>query len=389
MTLPSHTFLKTYPALFEPLPAHATFKFSIKDLFDVVGEVTTAGSKVLLGAAPAKMDAVAVTRLKAAGGVAVGRTNMSEFAFSGVGWNPHYGTPANPSGERVTGGSSSGAAASVASGLADIGLGSDTGGSLRIPAALCGLVGFKSTARLVPTTGALPLSPTLDTIGAITRNVATAVQAHEILAARTVVRNNKPLSDYRVAIVDNVLTDGMEAGVVDTWHKGLQALKNKGLQIEHIQLPELVEIAEMNKTGGFSPIESYLWHKDLITAREADYDPRVAKRILLGKAANELDYLRLIQSRNDWITRVTAKLANFDAVLSPTVPIMAPTIASIQSDDAEFFRVNALLLRNPSIVNLLDGCAIALPPNLMLWHASLRDDTILNLALRCEEALTA
>jgi Asp-tRNA(Asn)/Glu-tRNA(Gln) amidotransferase A subunit family amidase len=389
MTLPSHTFLKTYPALFESLPAHATFKFSIKDLFDVVGEVTTAGSKVLLGAAPAKMDAVAVTRLKAAGGVAVGRTNMSEFAFSGVGWNPHYGTPANPSGERVTGGSSSGAAASVASGLADIGLGSDTGGSLRIPAALCGLVGFKSTARLVPTTGALPLSPTLDTIGAITRNVATAVQAHEILAARTVVRNNKPLSDYRVAIVDNVLTDGMEAGVVDTWHKGLQALKNKGLQIEHIQLPELAEIAEMNKTGGFSPIESYLWHKDLIAAREADYDPRVAKRILLGKAANELDYLRLIQSRNDWITRVTAKLANFDAVLSPTVPIMAPTIASIQSDDAEFFRVNALLLRNPSIVNLLDGCAIALPPNLMLWHASLRDDTILNLALRCEEALTA
>jgi len=388
MKLPLHTFLKTYPALFEPLPASATFKFSVKDLFDVAGEVTAAGSKVLLDAAPATADAIAVARLKAAGGLAVGRTNMSEFAFSGVGWNPHHGTPTDSSGERVTGGSSSGAAVSVASGLADVGLGSDTGGSLRIPAALCGLVGFKSTARLVPTTGALPLSPTLDTVGAITRDVLTAIRTHEILAARAVVQSNQPLGDYRIAIVDNVFMDGIETNVSEVWHQTLQALINKGLHVEHIQLPELVEIADMNKTGGFSPIESYLWHKNLIATREADYDPRVAKRILLGKAASELDYLRLVYSRNDWITRVTAKLANFDAVFSPTVPIQAPTIASIQSNDAEFFRVNALLLRNPSIVNLLDGCAIALPPNLMLWQSALHDDTILNLALRLEEALS-
>jgi Asp-tRNA(Asn)/Glu-tRNA(Gln) amidotransferase A subunit family amidase len=270
-----------------------------------------------------------------------------------------------------------------------MGLGSDTGGSLRIPAALCGLVGFKSTARLVPTTGALPLSNTLDTVGAITRDVTTAIKAHEILAARHVLRNDKPLASYRIAVVNHFFMDGMDEEVARAWQKSLTSLSDQGLKIEHIALPELAEIAEMNKTGGFSPIESYRWHKNLIAARQADYDPRVAQRILLGKVASELDYLRLVRSRNDWITRITEKLTDFDAVLSPTVPIVAPTIASLETDDTEFFRVNALLLRNPSIVNLLDGCAIALPPNLMLWHAALHDDAILNLALRIEEVLTA
>jgi aspartyl-tRNA(Asn)/glutamyl-tRNA(Gln) amidotransferase subunit A len=394
MNLPASTFIKTYPALFESLPDGAAFKFSIKDLFDVAGEVTTAGSKVLLDVAPAKVDAVAVARLKAAGGVAVGRTNMSEFAFSGVGWNPHYGTPENsaamtckPYQAMVTGGSSSGASASVACKAADIGLGSDTGGSLRIPAALCGLVGFKSTARLVPTTGALPLSTTLDTVGAITRDVAMAIKAHEILAARTVIRSNKPLADYRIAVVDNVFMDGMEAPVKLAYDNAIQALLDKGLQVTYIELPELAEIAVMNRTGGFSPIEAYRWHKDLIAVRQADYDPRVAQRILLGKNTTEANYQTLLAERSGWITRVSAKLEGFDAVLSPTVPIVAPTIASIETDDAEFFRVNALLLRNPSIINLLDGCAISLPPNLMIWHAALHDDTILSLALVIEKLL--
>jgi aspartyl-tRNA(Asn)/glutamyl-tRNA(Gln) amidotransferase subunit A len=395
-------FIKPYPSLSTPLPAGAAFKFSIKDLFDVAGEVTTAGSKALLDAAPASADAIAVARLKAAGGVAVGRTNMSEFAFSGVGWNPHYGTPENPAGmarkpyqARVPGGSSSGAAASVASGAADVGLGSDTGGSLRIPAALCGLVGFKSTARLVPTTGALPLSTTLDTVGAITRDVATTIQAHEVLAARKVSMSSKPLSDYRVAVVRQIFQDGMDDDVKSAYSNALQALSNMGLRPIEIDLPELLEIPSINVKGGFSPIEAYRWHKDLIAKREADYDHRVALRILLGKNATESDYQTLIAARADWITRITAKLAGFDAVLSPTVPIVAPTIASIGSDDTEFFRVNGLLLRNPSIVNLLDGCAIslpcqgseALPVGLMIWHTALHDDTVLNLALACEKAL--
>jgi aspartyl-tRNA(Asn)/glutamyl-tRNA(Gln) amidotransferase subunit A len=404
------TLLKTYaqPTANDTHPK-PLFRFSIKDLFDVAGEVTTAGSKVLQDAAPAKTDAVAVARLKAAGGMAIGRTNMSEFAFSGVGFNPHYGTPVNPHPlackphpERIAGGSSSGAAASVGykdedeSGdgmyMADIGLGSDTGGSLRIPAALCGLVGFKSTARLVPTVGALPLSSTLDTVGAITRDVATAILAHEILAARTVEQTTKSIAAYRIGIVKTVFLDSMDDTVSSAWARTIKALADAGVQMTTIELPELTEIPNLNRTGGFSPIESYRQHKDLIESRQSDYDPRVAQRILLGEAATPTDYEALHTERADWIARVGAKLVGFDAILSPTVPIVAPTIASIESDDAEFFRVNALLLRNPSIVNLLDGCAISipcqtndeLPVGVMIWHGAMQDDVILNLALKIE-----
>jgi Asp-tRNA(Asn)/Glu-tRNA(Gln) amidotransferase A subunit family amidase len=402
------TFIKTYP---EP-PTNAQvpprFRFSIKDLFDVAHEVTTAGSVVLRSAKPARLDAVAVQRLKAAGGWAVGRTNMSEFAFSGVGCNPHYGTPVNPHPlaqaphtARIAGGSSSGAAASVGSTdangrrLADIGLGSDTGGSIRIPAALSGLVGFKSTARLVPTLGALPLSTTLDTVGAITRDVLGAIQAHEILAARKVLIQAKSLEAYRVALITSVFEDDLDETVSRVWQRSLSNLSKLGLQIDQIELPELREISHMNRSGGFSPIESYRWHKDLISKHENEYDPRVAKRILLGRTATESDYATLQRERREWINKVAAKLAHFDAVLSPTVPMVAPSIASIATDDAEFFRVNTLLLRNPSIINLLDGCAISLPcqsseelpVGLMLWHSAMRDDTLLNLALSVQDSL--
>jgi aspartyl-tRNA(Asn)/glutamyl-tRNA(Gln) amidotransferase subunit A len=391
-------FIKTYPLSEKP----HNFRFSIKDLFDVAGEVTTAGSKVLRDAAPAKQDAVAVARLKAAGGAAVGRTNMSEFAFSGVGFNPHYGTPVNktalvcnPHVARVCGGSSSGAASSVASGEADIGLGSDTGGSLRIPAALCGLVGFKSTARLVPTAGALPLSTTLDTVGAITRDVATAIKAHEILAARSVKIGAKPLSQYRIAIVRQIFQDGLDDAVKTSYNNALQAISHAGFQPIELDLPELLEVPSINENGGFSPIEAYRWHKDLIATRQADYDARVAQRILIGSKATLANYQTLLAKRADWIARVSAKLQGFDAVFSPTVPIVAPTIASIETDDIEFFRVNGLLLRNPSIINLLDGCAISipcqkmgqLPVGLMIWHAALHDDVVLSLALKIEHLL--
>lgn len=403
----ARTFIKTYPALHTPRGFEA-FRFSIKDLFDVAGEVTTAGSKILQDAAPATQDAVAVARLKAAGGVAVGRTNMSEFAFSGVGFNPHYGTPANPMlsaspyTERVTGGSSSGAAASVACGLADIGLGSDTGGSLRIPAALCGLVGFKPTARLVPTTGAFPLSTTLDTVGAITRDVPSAIFAHEVLAARKVNSNNKPLSAYKVAVVRNFFFEGADTSVNRVFESALQALTSKGLHSTDITLPELADIPRINASGGFSPIESYRFHKAYwdgldkkFETQLAHYDPRVAQRILIGAKATDRDYTQLLQDRADWIAAMSAKLQDFDAVLSPTVPIAAPTIASIATDDTEFFRFNGLLLRNPAAVNLLDGCAISIPcqatgaepVGMMIWHGAMHDDDILSLAELLEKML--
>ena len=373
---------------------------SIKDLFDVAGQVTTAGSRVLAAMPPAQADAIAVARLRAAGAALVGRTNMVEFAFSGVGVNPHYGTPVNPTDadvERIPGGSSSGAAVSVATGAALVGLGSDTGGSLRIPAALCGIVGFKSTARLVPLTGAVPLSTSLDTIGALTRSVRDAVTVHEILSARTVRLACKPLSSCRLAVTRTLMQDELSSTVAIAFEKSLQRLRQAGASIEEIVLEELNELASINATGGLSAAESHAWHRKLLAEHESQYDPRVALRILRGTNMSAADYIDLLAARQAWIVRMEARLHSFDAVLSPTVPIVAPSIASVLHNDDEFFRVNSLLLRNTSVVNMLDGCAISipchtpgqLPVGLMLWHAAMHDDAVLDLALQIEAALAS
>jgi len=383
----------------------AGLSFSVKDLFDIAGQPTPAGSQVLSHAPAAKADAVAVARLKAAGGALIGRTNMTEFAFSGVGVNPHYGTPANPAafpderGARIPGGSSSGTAVSVATGAAFIGLGSDTGGSIRIPAALQGIVGFKNTARLVPSDGALPLSTTLDTLCAMTRSVRDAVIAHEILAARTVVRNTKPLAARRLAVVTNYFLDGLETPVAKAFERSVRKLRDAGATIEEINPPALGDLAAINATGGFSAVESYAWHRLLLERSAAGYDPRVVHRIVRGADMKGYELIDLMAARRDWIARMEGALAGFDAVLSPTVPIIAPTIASVAPGaerDEAFFRVNALLLRNPSVVNMLDGCAISLPCHaageapvgLMLWHAALHDDDILSLAEQVENPLS-
>ena len=371
---------------------------SVKDLFDVAGQMTKAGSKVLTNAAPAASDCPAVARLRAAGAVIAGRTNMVEFAFSGVGINPHYGTPVNPADtrvERIPGGSSSGAGVSVATGAAHIGLGSDTGGSIRIPAALCGIVGFKSTARLVPTTGALPLSTSLDTVCALTRSVTDAVAVHEVLAARNVKLANKPLANCRFAVARTQMQDGLDSTVASAFERTLRLLRSAGAQIEKIDLSEISELANINATGGLSAAESYAWHRHLIAAHQADYDPRVALRILRGASMRSFEYIDLLAERADWITRMEARLQGFDAMLSPTVPIVAPPIASVITDDTEFFRVNGLLLRNTAVVNMLDGCGISLPCHtpdelpvgLMLWHAALHDDAVLDAALQVETQL--
>jgi aspartyl-tRNA(Asn)/glutamyl-tRNA(Gln) amidotransferase subunit A len=378
--------------------ALAGIPVSIKDLFDVAGEVTAAGSKVLAQSAPAQADCPAVARLRAAGATLVGRTNMVEFAFSGVGINPHYGTPANPADPataRIPGGSSSGAAVSVATGAALVGLGSDTGGSIRIPAALCGIVGFKSTARLVPTTGALPLSTSLDTVGALTRSVRDAVTVHEVLAARQVGLAGKPLSACRLAVARTQMQDALDSTVTQAFERSLLVLKRAGARIEEIALEEIGDLPAINATGGLSAAESYAWHRSLIAEHQASYDPRVALRILRGASISAADYIDLLAARRAWITRMEARLDGFDAVLSPTVPLVAPPVAGLLNDDTEFFRVNGLLLRNTSVVNMLDGCAISLPCHtpdqlpvgLMLWHAALHDDAVLDLALQVEAAL--
>jgi Asp-tRNA(Asn)/Glu-tRNA(Gln) amidotransferase A subunit family amidase len=342
-----------------------------------------------------------VDRLRRAGGLIAGRTNMSEFAFSGVGINPHYGTPLNPADTlvaRVPGGSSSGAAVSVATGAATVGLGSDTGGSIRIPAALCGLVGFKSTARLVPTAGVLPLSTTLDTVCAITRSVRDAVTVHEVLADRHVALVGKPLSASRFAVPHSLMLDGLDATVASAFEHSLRVLRAAGAEIVEIDLNELNDLTRINATGSLSAAESYAWHRQLIGQRQSDYDPRVALRILKGAGMSAADYIDLLAARQQWIGRMNDRMIGFDAMLSPTVPMVAPAIAEV-IDDAAFFRVNGLLLRNPTVVNMLDGCAISLPcytpdqvqnqlpVGLMLWHSALHDDGVLDAALQAEAAL--
>ncbi len=371
---------------------------SIKDLFDVAGQATLAGSTVLAGAKPAAADCPAVARLRAAGAAIIGRTNMVEFAFSGVGINPHYGTPANPADPqvpRIPGGSSSGAAVSVAAGAAMVGLGSDTGGSIRIPAALCGIVGFKSTARMVPTTGAIPLSTSLDTVCAMTRSVRDAITVHEVLAARKVSLPGKPLSALRFGLVRTQMQDSLDATVGQAFERSLKLLQDGGAHIETIDLAEINELAAINTTGGLSAAESHAWHRQLIGKYQSEYDPRVAMRILRGASMSAADYIDLLAARKDWITRVEQRLAGFDAILSPTVPLVAPQIASVIDDDTEFFRVNGLLLRNTAVVNMLDGCGISLPCHtpdqlpvgLMLWHAALHDDAVLDASLQVESVL--
>ena len=374
---------------------------SIKDLFDAAGETTAAGSLVLADAAPALQDSPAVARLKSAGGVVIARTNMSEFAFSGVGINPHLGTPANaadPTQARIPGGSSSGAAVSVATGAVFVGLGSDTGGSIRIPAALNGIVGFKCTARLVPLDGALPLSSTLDTVCAMTRSVRDSILAHEVLAARTVTRSKAPLSAYRLAVATTSMLDNLEPMVARAFERSLQLLRGAGAKIDEIDLAEIRDVSTVQAGGGFPAAESYAWHRKLLEQHGDRYDPRVRLRIEKGAAMKAWEYLDLFAARRDWIGTMEHALRRFDAVLSPTLPLVAPPIATLapgNERDDEFMRVNALLLRNTSVVNVLDGCAISipchrsgeLPVGLMLWHAAMHDDTILNIAQQAEAAL--
>ena len=374
---------------------------SIKDLFDVQGVPTTAASAAMSDAGPAAGDAQVVARLRAAGAALVGHTNLSEFAFSGVGINPHHGTPANAgtlaldATPRVPGGSTSGGATSVAAGAAWAALGSDTGGSIRIPAALQGLVGFKSTQRLVPLDGSVPLSTTLDTACAITRSVRDAVLLHEILAARTVRLPRRPLAALHLAVPRTLMLDALEPAVAAAFERTLARLRDGGARVVEIDLPELAELAHLNAAGGFSAAESWAWHRARLAERGDRYDPRVALRIRRGQAMSAADYIDLLHARRAWIAKVDAALAGFDAALSPTVPIVAPPMQPLLDSDERFFATNGLLLRNPSAINFLDGCALSLPMQrpgdlpcgLMVWGPAMSDDAVLGASLAIERRL--
>ncbi|MDZ7858506.1 amidase [Sphaerotilus sp.] len=374
---------------------------SIKDLFDVAGQVTTAGSTVLADRPAAAADAPVVARLRAAGAVLIGRTQMTEFAFSGVGINPHHGTPVNPvmaavdPVPRAPGGSTSGGAVSVATGAAWAALGSDTGGSIRIPAALHGLVGFKNTQSRTPNAGSVPLSPSLDTSCAITRTVQDAVAVHAVLSARPCQPERRRLSDWHFGVVEPLLLDQMDPVVARDFERALAHLSCLGARITRVTLPALSDLPALQQDGGLPAAESWAWHQTLLAERGDQYDPRVAARIRRGATITPAALARLHDLRARWIARMVTELADVDFVLSPTVPLIAPPLAPLVADEVEFFRVNALLLRNPAVVNLLDGCAISLPCHrmgeapvgLMAWTTGGRDDALLGAALAMEDAL--
>jgi aspartyl-tRNA(Asn)/glutamyl-tRNA(Gln) amidotransferase subunit A len=335
---------------------------SIKNLCDVAGETTLAGSKALDDAPPAKADAPVVARLRAAGAVIVGSTNMSEFAFSGVGFNPHHGTPGNPADrKRVPGGSSAGAAVSVADRMAVVALGTDTGGSVRIPAAVCGIVGFKPTARRVPIDGVVPLSTSLDSIGPLANSVEDCAIVDAVFANEPInVPEPMPLAGLRLAVPKHFVMDDLDAVVAKAFERALKALAAKGVKIDHIDLPQLNELPIINAKGGFAASEAYAWHRDLIARRHNDYDQFVAPRILRGKEMSAADYVDLLGKRTDLCRRVSAITSHYDAVVMPTCAIVAPTLDEVSTSDG-FTRKNMLLLRNTSVGNFLDRCGISLP----------------------------
>lgn len=334
---------------------------SIKDLLDVAGETTLAGSVVLQNVQPAIQDAPVVARLRAAGAAIVGKTNMTEFAFSGVGLNPHYGTPVNPVDDavaRIPGGSSSGAGVSVAAGICVAAIGSDTGGSIRIPAALCGLVGFKPTMRRVPVAGTVPLSPSLDTICAMTRSVQDCLLVDAVIADDPLQVTPLSLSGLRLAVPQTMVLDEMDAHVAAAFAATLTMLSAAGAQIVELPLTMLAEARQINL---FATVEAYAWHRDLLNNRSQEYDRRVAMRMQLGANYSAADYAEAKLARLDWILRMEQFLLPFDAMLMPTVPIVAPPIADLEASHDVFFNANRLLLRNPALINLLDGCAVSLP----------------------------
>jgi aspartyl-tRNA(Asn)/glutamyl-tRNA(Gln) amidotransferase subunit A len=371
---------------------------SIKDLFDIKGQVTRAGSRALEDSAPADADAPVVARLRRAGFVVIGRTNMTEFAYSGIGINPHFGTPKGAwrrGTGHVPGGSSSGAAVSIVDGMAHGALGTDTGGSCRIPAAFNGIVGFKPTQRRVPLDGGVPLSFSLDSFGPIARTVACCAVLDAVLANEAVTPlQPRPIKGMRLAVPTTVALDELEDAVVQAFERALDKLSCDGALIERIAVPEFLDVAPMSAKGGFAAAESYAWHRYLIAAKGDIYDPRVASRIMRGESQSAADYIDLINARKSLIARTEKRMGPYDALILPTTANTPPRIADM-ADDKAFTKSNLLALRNCTLINMIDGCAISLPAHregdvpvgLMLAAPAGSDRRIFELAAGMEDVM--
>ena len=377
---------------------YAGIPISLKDLCDIAGEVTTAGSVALADAPPAAAHAPVVARLLAAGFIPVGRTNMTEFAFSGLGINPHYGTPKAPwdrATGRIPGGSSSGAGVSVADGMAVAALGTDTGGSCRIPAAYCGVVGYKPTARRVPIAGVVPLSFSLDSIGPLANSVVCCAALDAVMAGEAgATLAAMPLAGLRLGLPENFFLDGVDATVSAAFERAVARLSAAGARVVRMRLPVVDEIVAANAKGGFAASEAFAWHRDLLARAGQKYDPRIRPRIERGAIQSAADYIELLTERARIIGVANAATRDMDALIMPTTPIVPPAIADLD-DEREYNRINLLSLRNCAVGNFLDRCSISLPCHrpgeapvgLMLVGETMGDARLFAIAAAVEAAL--
>jgi aspartyl-tRNA(Asn)/glutamyl-tRNA(Gln) amidotransferase subunit A len=380
----------------QAMPAFAGVPVAIKDLFDVTGHPTAAGSSV--PGPPAEHDAWAVAALRRAGLIPIGHTNMTEFAFSGLGLNPHHGTPLSPWGRaegRVAGGSTSGGAVAVAEGMAPLALGSDTGGSCRIPAAFCNQVGFKPTQARVSRDGAVPLSTTLDTVGWITADVESCIAADAVLTGEAQPLEPVPLKGLRFAVPEQLAMNDLEPIVRQAFDGAVARLRAAGATVKTASIPALDEIPVMNRLGGFSGYEAYQWHRERIAKLGPTYDPRVLTRIERGGQQTDADYAELKKARASLIQNFNAAAQSFDVLIFPTTPGLPPRLSELERDE-DYLRINLLVLRNSTMINMVDGCAISLPIDragppigLTLAGPGGRDRRILGAARAVEIALRA
>ena len=346
------------------VPPLAGIPISIKDLFDTAGEITRAGSQVLDEQAPASVDAPIVQRLRRAGFIILGKTNMTEFAFSGLGINQHFGTPLSPFERelgRIAGGSSAGAAVSVSDEMAAAAIGSDTGGSCRIPAAFCGLVGFKPTSNRVPRTGMIPMSKTFDSVGPLTSSVSCSAILDDVLSGNGIQDvEPHPESGLRLGLVENYLSKEVDEVVGAAFVAALTRLSRRAVRLAPFAFRELDELSEMYEQGGIVGAEAYAWHQPLLATRRDFYDPWIREQIEYSSEQKAATYINLLERRLEFNARIAQKTAVFDALVLPTVPIIPPPLEMLR-EEPMLSEVNQLVLRNTAFGNFLDRPCISIP----------------------------
>jgi aspartyl-tRNA(Asn)/glutamyl-tRNA(Gln) amidotransferase subunit A len=322
---------------------------------------------------------------------------MSEFAYSGIGANPHFGTPGNPSDrKRVPGGSSSGAAVAAADGMCEIAIGTDTGGSCRIPGALCGIVGYKPSRQRIPTDGAFPLSYSIDSIGPIARSVEACAKADAVMAGENFVAlEPAPLAGLRIGIAQGSPLENLDETVGKRFPDVIGRLKQAGARMSEETLSLLGDMAQVNSKGGVQPAEAFTVHRELLSRRADAIDPNVRARLERARNISAADYIDMVRQRARLIRAMDLRLSDLDVLAMPTTPIVAPTLQEVTPPD-EFARKNAMLLRNTVIANFFDLCAISLPipregglpTGLMLIARNGQDQRLFRIAAAVERLFT-